>query len=89
MKKITLKEFWNSKENLVIHCDTKEKADKLLKAFDRLGKEWRSGTSYLVWDCWEYKENTCYDNTNGYSSVDYYKSKKYKIYEFDEVDLEA
>lgn len=35
--KITLTEFWNSKEQLVIHCDTEDKANKLLKTFDKLG----------------------------------------------------
>ncbi len=86
--KITLKDFWNSKEKLAIHCDTEEKANKLLKAFDRLCKEWVNRYSYLAWNCWEeHKEDTCYDNTNTYSFVDYYKSKKYKIYEFEDVDF--
>ena len=85
--KITLEEFWNSKEKLAIHCNTEEKANKLLTAFDRLGKEWLNGYSYLAWNCWEqHKEDTCYDNTNMYSFVDYYKSKKYKIYEFEDLD---
>lgn len=87
--KITLRDFWNSKKPLAIHCDTEEKANKLLEAFDKLGKEWISGLSYLAANCWEtYKENTCYCNTNAYSSVDYYKSKKYKIYEFEDVIFE-
>ena len=30
--KITLEEFWNSKDKLAIHCDTKEKAIELLKS---------------------------------------------------------
>lgn len=38
MKKITLKEFWNSKKRMAIHCDSEEKAIDLLNAFDKLGK---------------------------------------------------
>lgn len=45
--KIKLTEFWNSKEYLVIHCDTQKKANELLKAFDKLGKKWADGDSYL------------------------------------------
>ena len=44
--KITLEEFWNSKEKLAIHCDTEEKAIKLLRAFNKMGKKWKSRDSY-------------------------------------------
>ena len=37
--KITLNEFWSKKKLMAIHCDTEEKANKLLKAFDKLGKK--------------------------------------------------
>lgn len=89
LKKITLSEFWNSKEKLAIHCNTKEKAEKLLKGFDKLDKKWFSGASYLEINHWDvYEEYTCYNNINGYSCFDWHKEKDYKIYEFDEVDLE-
>ena len=89
MKKITLKDFWKSKEKLAIHCDTEEKANKLLKAFDKMGKKWRSGNSYIEMVCWgPYKQNICYDNDNGYSSSDYYKANDYRIYEFEDVMIE-
>ena len=45
-KKITLKEFWESKEELAIHCNVEEKAKALLCAFDKMGKEWCSGDLY-------------------------------------------
>ena len=45
--KITLKEFWESDRDLAIHCNTEEEAKKLLKAFDKLGKKWCEGDSYL------------------------------------------
>lgn len=37
---MTLEEFFKSKEGLAIHCDTEDKANRLLKAFDRLGEKW-------------------------------------------------
>lgn len=86
--KITLEEFWNSKEKLVIHCNTKEKANKLLKAFDKMGKTWENGSSYLEMNSWfDCKEDTCYSNDNLYASINYYKSKRVKIYEFEDIDL--
>ena len=74
---------------MVIHCDTEEKADKLLNAFDKLGKKWSSYMSYLDSDYYSiYKQNTCYSNDNHYSHYNWYKENGYKIFEFDEVDLE-
>ena len=87
--KITLNSFWNSEYKIAIHCKTEEEANELLKAFDKMGKEWSGGGSYLdkvYWDC--YKENTCYDNMNKFAFIKYYKSHYYKIYEFEDVDLD-
>lgn len=87
--KITLEEFWNSKKKLAIHCNTEEKAIKLLKEFDKLGKRWLCKNSYLESNYWEAnKENTCYNNSNQYGDIIWYKHKKYKIYEFDNVIFE-
>ncbi len=87
--KITLTEFWNSKEKLAIHCDTKEKAKQLLKAFDKMGKKWSAGDSYLEYIYWSpYKQNTCYNNNNGYCSIDWCKEEDYKVYKFENVDFE-
>ena len=84
--KITLKEFWESDKSLAIHCNTEEKAKKLLKAFDKSGKKWCEGDSYL--DDTHYKQDICYDNICDYGYYDSYKKCNYTIYEFDEVDLE-
>jgi hypothetical protein len=90
MKKITLKEFWNSENKIAIHCKTTEEAKQLLNAFDKLGKSWSDGKSYLGMDHYNnYKEYTCYSNINGYCYIDWYKKNDFKIYEFDEVDLGA
>lgn len=87
--KITLEEFWNSKEKLAIRCKTEEQAIKLLTAFDKLGKKWLCGNSYLESNYWKAnKENTCYNNTNQYSSIYWYKHTSYKIYEFEDVIIE-
>lgn len=89
MKKITLTEFWNSKEYLAIHCDTEEKANKLLNAFDKLGKKWNSGDSYISFNNYEdHQDKTCYSNEGCFDCYDWFNRYGYKIYEFDEVDLE-
>lgn len=85
-QKITLKEFWESDIDLAIHCNTEEEAKKLLKAFDKLGKKWQDGDSYL--DDNHYKQDVCYDNICDYGYYDSYKKCNYTIYEFDEVDLD-
>lgn len=88
-KKITLKEFWKSKEDLAIHCDTEEKANKLLRAFNKIGKKWCDEDSYIGNNYWyDKKENTCYSNNNGYCSIDWCKEVNYKVYEFEDVIIE-
>ena len=85
---IKLEEFWKSTEHLAIHCDTEEKAKQLLEAFDRLGKEWSNGESYLEVTNWSMTEKeTCYDNKGLYSSYKIYKENDFNIYEFENVDL--
>lgn len=89
MKKITLTEFWNSTEKLAIHCDTEEKANKLLMLFDKLGKNWSDGNSYLEYTYYDtHKQNTCYSNYRMHTKYNWYKNNGYKIYEFEDVDLE-
>lgn len=89
LKKITLTKFWASEEKLSIHCDTEEKTNKLLMAFDKMGKKWTNGTSYLSDNFYRsYTERTCYANDNCYAYYNWCKNHGYKIYEFDEVDLE-
>ncbi len=89
MKKITLTEFWNSKKTMAVHCNTKEKAKTLLKAFDKLGKKWVSGNRYL--DILEYEiyyQYTCYLNDNSYWDYERCNDYGYTIYEFEEIDLD-
>lgn len=84
---ITLKDFWESEERLAIHCDTEAKAKKLLCAFHRMGKKWKSGKSYIERNNWiRYEKETCYSNDNMYGSFDCYVKHNCKIYEFEEID---
>lgn len=90
-KEITLKEFWNNKgiKRMAIHCDTKEKANTLLKAFNKMGKKWSSGCSYTSFNNYEdYQNKTCYSNDGCFAYYDWYKRYGYMIYEFDKVDLD-
>lgn len=88
MKKITLNEFWNSPEKLAIHCDTEEKANILLKAFDKMGKKWSNDTSYLKCNLWGvYEKETCYSNRYMYAYKSSYLYDGIKVYEFEEVEL--
>lgn len=87
--KIKLTEFWDSKQALAIHCDTQEKAKTLLKAFDKLGKKWVDGDSYLGDTYYNYFGRiTCYTNTGIIGRYNTFKISYYTIYEFDEVDLD-
>lgn len=88
-KKITLKEFWNSKEKLAIRCNTLEKAKKLLETFNKMGKKWQSGDSYLGTTYWGvHKEKTCYCNSHRWGDVNTYRKLKYKIFKFEDVIFE-
>ena len=89
MKKITLSEFFKNDEKLAIHCDTEEKANLLLKAFDKMGKMRRSNQSYLEENNWRgFKEETCYENDGTYCCKGFYPGTSYIVYEFEEVILE-
>lgn len=81
--KITLTEFWNSKDKLAIHCDTREKAEKFIKQFKIIDKCGNFKNYYKV-----YEEKTCYCNDYQYGDLEYFIENNYTIYEFDEVDLE-
>ncbi len=88
-KKITLKEFFESDETLVIHCRTEEEANTLLEAFDKLGKKWNGGKSYLENNYWQcYEGGTCYTSNGTFSDKEFFLDNDYKVYEFEEIELE-
>lgn len=85
---MTVREFF-SKGNLAIHCDSEEKAKKLLKAFDKAGYRWASGYSYAEYTYWTtYEEETCYIADRCFGSVEYCKEYDYTVLEFEEIELE-
>lgn len=87
IEKITLEQFFGSEVPLAIHCDTKEEAKTLLKAFDDYGKKWWNDDSYMEINNWEvYNNETCYTNKGCYADVDCYEGW-IKIYEFEDVIL--
>ena len=87
--KITVKQFFETRANFAIHCDTEEKAKKLLAAFDKTGHRWSSGQSYTKYPVWEdHKEETCYGNTGCCGSVKSYKEDGYIVFEFEEIELD-
>lgn len=85
---MTVKEFWESERKLGIHCDTEEKANKLLKKFHELGKKWNTGTSYLeifnVYHC--FQEQTVFLNNGLFGSLDNVKRHNTEIIEFDDLE---
>lgn len=90
-KKITLKEFFENDEKLAIHCNTKEKAQKLCEAFNKMGKKWSGAgdKSYLKSNYWQfYEEETCYSNKGRFCNKGFYLNKNCKVYEFEDVKIE-
>lgn len=87
--KLTLTQFWNCEKELAIHCNTEEKANRLLKAFDRLGKKWSSGDSYLDDDYYHVNmQDTCYTNISMYCDKEYLEKSGCRVYEFEDIDLD-
>lgn len=90
--KITLKEFFERarEEKLGIHCDTEEKALKLLNEFNKLGKTWLYDEgSYLNQTRWStYKNKTVYINYRMVGNIDRYYMEKTPVYEFEDIIFE-
>lgn len=85
-KKITLKEFFESEQELAIHCDTEEEVKKLLFAFDKMGKKWNSGNRYTELNNWSgFKHDTVYYNNGTYGNLRYIEERM--VYEFKNIDL--
>lgn len=78
------------KVNTVIHCETEEEAERILKMAHVSGYKWVTGVSYKNNTKWEdHKEKTCYNIFNGYYSyVKYYQSNNQIIPSTKIADLE-
>lgn len=87
---MTLKEFWDSKEKLVIHCKTLEEAKIFCKASNKLGKTWSNKKSYLDQTDWEvHRADTCYTNEGTYSPEFWYQENGYKVLNFEDIEWET
>lgn len=74
---------WKGKD-VCMHCKTEEEAEDFCKVMDKAGLRWSSGSSYLLWSCFEpYGEQTCYCfNMGTYESTVRAKDKGYTILEW-------
>ncbi|MBO5394444.1 MAG: hypothetical protein J6A28_00875 [Clostridia bacterium] len=95
--KITLNQFLNEKDNglIAIWCEDLEQAQQLWKAFDNAKYEYKDGMwsdNYdLVNNAKVWKGRLCYTNTGRETSLyrlETLKEPKWRIFKFDEVDLE-
>lgn len=82
--------FLNSKGEeceIIVHCNTEEKANKLLEYLDKKNFKWATGRSLKDRNRFEiFKENTCYTSEVTYSKLKYFKSDYYTILEFDGIE---
>jgi len=71
-------------KNTVVHCDTKVKANELLKLAREYGYRWCNGIDYLNLNNWEMKKSdTCYNiNQGSYADIEFYKNKNFTIIEY-------
>lgn len=72
----------NKLKGIVIHCPTEEKANMLMKFFDKQGWTWTNGEKYSdstnQWN--KYRENTCYNPySRVFKNLDYYNYRDFKI----------
>lgn len=86
-KKITLREFFESKQELAIHCNTEEKAKQLLSAFDKMGKKWNTGNRYTEFNNWNNYGQIIYYNDGTYATLRSIESNVCMVYEFEDIDL--
>ena len=91
---MTTKQAWkkflssNGEEcNIVIHCDTKEKAKKLLKYLHKKGFTWYGGTSLTKKTNWlEYKNETCYTSEVMFDNKENFLKDNFDILSFDDIE---
>lgn len=67
--------------NTAVHCPTEALAKEVLAIADQLGYKWWEGDRYTDYTLWyTYRENTCYDLTEGLpSSFDFFLKEGYNI----------
>ena len=76
------------KDGYVMHCNTKEKAERFCNYLDSQGKRWNGGESYKdfnPWNCYKEKTGLAF-NAGGYSNIEWYTIMGCTILEFDDFD---
>ena len=87
---MTIKEFWDSQEKLVINCKTRTQANIFCQESDKLGKKWCTGDSYLSHNNWKgFRADTCYTNEGAYCSKSSCQYSDYKIINFEDINFNA
>lgn len=82
---MTIHEFFMSDKPMAIHCDTRDKAHRLLKLFHESDYRWHLGQRYIDIDEWEsYGGQTCYSNKHRFASLNYYEENDYIILNCDD-----
>ena len=81
-----MKNVLELKDNEVIHCPTKEKAQLLMQLFHSLGLRWSSGVEYIHKDRWgECYDLMCYCPSRGsFSSLSFFESNNFIIHSVDD-----
>lgn len=96
---MTLKEFWNSDQELYVRFETRKQLQKFFKESDRLGKTWANKDSFIDSACtsrWlnaRYYKNECICNNGGYISLEVLKTYDPQIFKeniitFDDIIFE-
>ena len=86
--KITIDDFLNLKDHMLIKCDSEFKMQMLLKILYNIGVLDRNGAKFLKEQYKKYSSNTCITSDLGVCDFEKYKlNSKTKIFEFNEVDL--
>lgn len=63
--------FFESDDELAVHCENEKDAELLVAMFDDAGYKWNSDEPYAIKSNWQfYRENTCYINNRRFGSLD-------------------
>lgn len=85
---MTIKEFFEAKEQMAIHCKTRRQAEILLAKFHKSGHRWQNGDKYNArntrWDF--YRCQTCYSNRGNYGTMGFY-AQFCEVIPFDNIEL--
>lgn len=74
----------------LVHCKTQEQADKLLKYWGRLGREWNAGNEaqyFTYWEVWDASTVYSYQYIGdgiSYSSIRFFKKQGHTPTSFEE-----